>query len=1365
MKNKSKIIKNVAVICLLALFMAVAVYAGDTFPATRSYTDSGFTDVSDSAWYYNDVKSAYELSLISGMGAGIFAPDSTMTVAQGITLAARMNAAYNNIKIPEQTGTWYDVYVTYAKEKGILSDGQFDSLDRAIKRQEMASLFAKALPASYYNAINAVTKVPDVMVSASYYKDVFLLYNAGIIMGSDAYGTFNPEANIKRSEVSAIINRVAIPTNRLKKTLALKSTGNGYYLAADSNYSSSYSGIASGWSYDNRGGAPKTSEAGDLFVNDISKVDGTGVIRDLTYTDSGVVTLETSITFLLNFNGFYLTFLDQNKNPAYKLYTENDALYVLDSGNTPKKLFDNDAKKSHTVRLILDFNTGTCETIIDWQSYGKTALLSNNILTYKLGSTDDAVISVKQGPTNIYVDYAVNEDFSVMPSGTVPYGWTANKSSDEAQSATVSAEYVLKTPATGGTVDATRPFEAVDGKVCYESLFFMPTLASGFSVSLTSNDLPALEFSTKDGSFYANGTLLRAYQANMWYRLRFEVDLNTQIATIKVNGKKVTDVNLLNAVTSVNTLKYNLNTTSEATIRLDDIKISKLVDYDDYISEPVKPAGEENYNIGVNVCSLWRNGTHGGWDCITPFDEVKPLLGYYDEGLPEVADWEIKWMAEHGIDFQLFCWYASQSNAPIKTTGLSAAIHDGYFNAKYSDKVKFALLWEAANAAHPAGSEAFRKYFVPYWVEYFFTDDRYMTIDNKLVIAVFGPGQLIKDFGSAEAVKAEFDYVREVAKTLGFDGAIFMACSGNTQQIKDCGFDACYAYNWGKEGSSSKFTIQQMTNNQDAGFVYAIPTVSTGFNNVAWAGTRSSNMTVADYKATNEWVRDVALKKYENSTDTWKKNFVMLSTWNEFGEGTYIAPSGLNGFGYLDTIREVYTKGGEHVDETPTANQQKRLGYLFPQYRAIIRSLHEKVISGSVPTGVLKTWNFADSTDNAKFDWWAMNTSIANGVVSALTTGTDPIIMMKNSEPIELGKSTYIKVRMKAPKGNTLQVFFSTNTDKNWSEAKAVSLTTTSDEMTDYYLSLKSNTAWKGTLDKLRIDPVAAKDVNFEIESLEILYPEDTFSIKINGIEQTFDSDIVMDNGFHMIPMNPQKGIFFMLNSYYEWNKADSVLTVYANHKKAVFTMGSKTVLVDGKEDQLTCTPYLDDGLPMLPIEYLAQIFGFETEKSDMSINIITMSAEAYEAVKLRVANEWEFNLTGDLEGWIFGNASGSVLDGAITGVSTQTSDNRWDPILYSPTISVDTAQYKKIVIAMKHEINTDKKQNIGVYFKTSSKGFAQERYVCVPIADKSSDDKTVVYELDMSQNKDWSGIVDQIRVDPFDCDGSFVIDYIKCVK
>lgn len=59
----------------------------------------------------------------------------------------------------------------------------------------------------------------------------------------------------------------------------------------------------------------------------------------------------------------------------------------------------------------------------------------------------------------------------------------------------------------------------------------------------------------------------------------------------------------------------------------------------------------------MQSCSLWQNGKQFGWDCIAAFPDRKPYMGYYDEPKSEVADWEIKWMSEHGINFQTYCWF------------------------------------------------------------------------------------------------------------------------------------------------------------------------------------------------------------------------------------------------------------------------------------------------------------------------------------------------------------------------------------------------------------------------------------------------------------------------------------------------------------------------------------------------------------------------------------------------------------------------------------------------------------------------------------------------------------------------------------
>ena len=100
--------------------------------------------------------------------------------------------------------------------------------------------------------------------------------------------------------------------------------------------------------------------------------------------------------------------------------------------------------------------------------------------------------------------------------------------------------------------------------------------------------------------------------------------------------------------------------------------------------------------VGVQSCSLWKEGdAYAGWEYVYPFrDRRKPYLGWYDEGSPEVADWEIKWQVEHGIDFELYCWYRPNDakGQSIKDGILEQGIRDGLFHARYSALKKFAIM-------------------------------------------------------------------------------------------------------------------------------------------------------------------------------------------------------------------------------------------------------------------------------------------------------------------------------------------------------------------------------------------------------------------------------------------------------------------------------------------------------------------------------------------------------------------------------------------------------------------------------------------------------------------------------------------------
>lgn len=114
---------------------------------------------------------------------------------------------------------WYDMYVDYAVANKIITKTTFANYEKNISRADLAHLFAASLPASYFNAINEIKGIPDVDKNDKYAKELLMLYNAGVVLG-DAEGNFKPDSDIKRSEVAAIINRVALPESRVKGTVS-----------------------------------------------------------------------------------------------------------------------------------------------------------------------------------------------------------------------------------------------------------------------------------------------------------------------------------------------------------------------------------------------------------------------------------------------------------------------------------------------------------------------------------------------------------------------------------------------------------------------------------------------------------------------------------------------------------------------------------------------------------------------------------------------------------------------------------------------------------------------------------------------------------------------------------------------------------------------------------------------------------------------------------------------------------------------------------------------------------------------------------------------------------------------------------------
>lgn len=196
--------------------------AGDSdyFQKVTSYTDE-FSDVQTDDWFYDNVKTVYEYGLMVGNSATTFNPRGNVSIAETITVAARLHSLfYTGNKFSEISEPWYQSYVNYAISNGIIS-GEYPDYNRAATRAEYAMILSAAFPDYALEKINQVpdNSIPDVAIDASYGKAVYKLYRAGILMGNDEKGTFAPDSNVQRSEVAAILSRMAEAGKRIHKNI------------------------------------------------------------------------------------------------------------------------------------------------------------------------------------------------------------------------------------------------------------------------------------------------------------------------------------------------------------------------------------------------------------------------------------------------------------------------------------------------------------------------------------------------------------------------------------------------------------------------------------------------------------------------------------------------------------------------------------------------------------------------------------------------------------------------------------------------------------------------------------------------------------------------------------------------------------------------------------------------------------------------------------------------------------------------------------------------------------------------------------------------------------------------------------------
>lgn len=211
--NTKYLFKAIALVVALSIILPVglSIFQIEIFADTSVY----FTDVSEKAWYYNDVMELTKRGLISGYSDRTFKPNAQIRVDEFITIL--VSAIGENIE-PSQSSYWAEGYIRKAKELGIVQDGEFSDFTRYITRGEMARMIVRAgtgknaeekglsleIPQNYKEYYYLVT---DYYSLSSEAQDIGLkIYTSGIISGfSD--GSIGFDKNATRAEACAILMR------------------------------------------------------------------------------------------------------------------------------------------------------------------------------------------------------------------------------------------------------------------------------------------------------------------------------------------------------------------------------------------------------------------------------------------------------------------------------------------------------------------------------------------------------------------------------------------------------------------------------------------------------------------------------------------------------------------------------------------------------------------------------------------------------------------------------------------------------------------------------------------------------------------------------------------------------------------------------------------------------------------------------------------------------------------------------------------------------------------------------------------------------------------------------------------------------
>ncbi|TSJ43121.1 hypothetical protein FO440_02725 [Mucilaginibacter corticis] len=380
---------------------------------------------------------------------------------------------------------------------------------------------------------------------------------------------------------------------------------------------------------------------------------------------------------------------------------------------------------------------------------------------------------------------------------------------------------------------------------------------------------------------------------------------------------------------------------------------------DNRVTAQSKPAGGQKYDIAAflypayvnddpRLRPFWPKGI-GEWETVTSVQDRfpgfywnrRPTWGTINEADPAVMSMEINEATKHGVNVFIFDWYWYDGRPFMETT-----LDNGFLKADNNNKMKFYLMWANHDVVNTwdtrlnkfnennviwqgrVSRDEFEK-IAKRTIEKYFKQPNYYKINGKPVYMIYDIPQFINGLGGIEQATAALKWFKEETKRAGFPGlelqltmwGINLNYSGfdgskttrpENDFVKKLGFTSSTHYQFAHFVNVNDDYLNILNNVKkewdhiDATFdIPYYPHISVGWDN----SPRTGQSAVVKNNTPDNFEKGLRMAKAYVDAHPKQAPLITINSWNEWTETSYLQPDNVNGYGYLNAIKNVFVDG------------------------------------------------------------------------------------------------------------------------------------------------------------------------------------------------------------------------------------------------------------------------------------------------------------------------------------------------------------------------------------------------------------------------------------------------------------------------